>query len=101
MVDAIMSDNARVVLITGISGPDSSYLAELPEKEYPVHGVVRRTNNLLRSRIEHLCRDESYGKRLFLHYGDLSDGPTLRCIFARARPAEVYHLAGQSHVGSS
>ena len=102
MVDAIMSDNSRVALITGISGQDSWFLAELPEKEYPVHGVVRRTNDLLRSRIEHLCRDESlYGKRLFLHYGDLSDGPTLRRIFAQVRPAEVYHLAGQSHVGSS
>jgi GDPmannose 4,6-dehydratase len=102
MVDAIMSDNSRVALITGISGQDSSYLADLPKKEYPVHGVVRRTNNLLRSRIEHLCRDERlYGKRLFLRYGDLSEGPTLRCIFTQARPVEVYPLAEQSHVGSS
>ena len=67
-----------------------------------VHGVVRRTSNLLRSRIEHLRRDESiYGKRLFLHYGDLSDGTTLRRIFSKVRPAEIYHLAGQSHVGLS
>ena len=62
----------------------------------------RRTSNLLRSRIEHLRADESiYGHRLFLHYGDLTDGTTLRRIFARVQPAEVYHLAGQSHVGLS
>ncbi len=60
------------------------------------------TSNLLRSRIEHLRADASiYGHRLFLHYGDLSDGTTLRRIFAQVRPAEVYHLAGQSHVGLS
>jgi GDPmannose 4,6-dehydratase len=90
-------------LITGITGQDGSYLTELLlEKGYAVHGVVRRTSNLLRSRIEHLRGDESiYGSRLFLHYGDLSDGTTLRRIFAQVQPAEVYHLAGQSHVGLS
>jgi GDPmannose 4,6-dehydratase len=98
-----MSDNSRIALITGITGQDGSYLAELLlEKGYVVHGVVRRTSNLLRSRIEHLRGDEAlYGKQLFLHYGDLSDGTTLRRIFAQVRPAEVYHLAGQSHVGLS
>lgn len=90
-------------LITGITGQDGSYLAELLlEKGYAVHGVVRRTSNLLRSRIEHLRADDSiYGSRLFLHYGDLSDGTTLRRIFAQVQPTEVYHLAGQSHVGLS
>ena len=90
-------------LITGITGQDGSYLAELLlAKGYAVHGVVRRTSNLLRSRIEHLRTDESiYGHRLFLHYGDLTDGTTLRRIFAKVQPAEVYHLAGQSHVGLS
>ncbi|HEY1583877.1 MAG TPA: GDP-mannose 4,6-dehydratase [Chthoniobacterales bacterium] len=90
-------------LITGITGQDGSYLAELLlAKGYAVHGVVRRTSNLLRSRIEHLRTDESiYGQQLFLHYGDLSDGTTLRRIFAKVQPAEVYHLAGQSHVGLS
>ena len=90
-------------LITGITGQDGSYLAELLlAKGYAVHGVVRRTSNLLRSRIEHLRADESiYGHRLFLHYGDLTDGTTLRRIFARVQPTEVYHLAGQSHVGLS
>jgi GDPmannose 4,6-dehydratase len=71
-------------------------------KGYAVHGVVRRTSNLLRSRIEHLrCDENIYGKRLFLHYGDLSDGTTLRRIFSQVQPTEVYHLAGQSHVGLS
>lgn len=90
-------------LITGITGQDGSYLTELLlARGYAVHGVVRRTSNLLRSRIEHLRADESiYGHRLFLHYGDLTDGTTLRRIFARVQPVEVYHLAGQSHVGLS
>jgi GDPmannose 4,6-dehydratase len=98
-----MNRNAKTALITGITGQDGSYLTELLlEKGYTVHGVVRRTSNLLRSRIEHLRRDENvYGKRLFLHYGDLSDGTTLRRIFAEVQPGEIYHLAGQSHVGLS
>ncbi len=93
----------KVALITGITGQDGSYLTELLlEKGYTVHGVVRRTSNLLRSRIEHLRRDEKiYDKKLFLHYGDLSDGTTLRRIFRDVQPAELYHLAGQSHVGLS
>src|SRR6266513_6056723 len=98
-----MAENEKTALITGITGQDGSYLAELLlEKGYAVHGVVRRTSNLLRSRIEHLRNDENiYGKSLFLHYGDLSDGTTLRRIFSEVRPAEIYHLGGQSHVGLS
>ncbi|HSV63180.1 MAG TPA: GDP-mannose 4,6-dehydratase, partial [Chthoniobacterales bacterium] len=93
----------KTALITGITGQDGSYLAELLlEKGYAVHGVVRRTSNLLRSRIEHLRNDENvYGKSLFLHYGDLSDVTTLRRIFSTVQPDELYHLAGQSHVGLS
>jgi len=93
----------KIALITGITGQDGSYLAELLlEKGYAVHGIVRRTSNLLRSRIEHLRRDPKvYGKNLFLHYGDLSDTTTLRRIFREVEPNEVYHLAGQSHVGLS
>ncbi|HEV2045299.1 MAG TPA: GDP-mannose 4,6-dehydratase [Chthoniobacterales bacterium] len=93
----------KTALITGITGQDGSYLTELLlQKGYAVHGVVRRTSNLLRSRIEHLRRDEKiYGKSLFLHYGDLSDGTTLRRIFREVGPTELYHLAGQSHVGLS
>ncbi len=98
-----MKENEKAALITGIGGQDGSYLTELLlEKNYTVHGMVRRTSNLLRSRIEHLRRDEKiYGQRLFLHYGDLSDGTTLRRIFRNVRPTELYHLAGQSHVGLS
>src|ERR1700736_4279925 len=93
----------KTALITGITGQDGSYLTELLlQKGYAVHGVVRRTSNLFRSRIEHLRRDESiYGRSLFLPYGDLSDGTTLRRIFNAVHPTEVYHLAGQSHVGLS
>src|SRR5437588_11789775 len=93
----------KIVLITGITGQDGSYLTELLlGKEYTVHGIVRRTSNLLRSRIEHLRRDDQiYGKKLFLHYADLSDTTTLRRIFREVQPAELYHLAGQSHVGLS
>ena len=98
-----MDQSPRTALITGITGQDGSYLTELLLGEgYTVHGVVRRTSNLLRSRIDHLRRDEAiYGKRFFLHYADLADGTTLRRIFAQTKPSELYHLAGQSHVGLS
>jgi GDPmannose 4,6-dehydratase len=90
-------------LITGITGQDGSYLAELLlGKGYAVHGLVRRTSNLVRSRIEHLRNDATiYGRDFFLHYSDLSDATTLRRIFRTVQPTEVYHLAGQSHVGLS
>src|ERR1700747_292396 len=93
----------KIALITGIPGQDGSYLAELLlEKGYTVHGIVRRTSNLLRSRIEHLRRDAKlYGRRFFLHYGDLYDSSTLSRIIADVQPTELYHLAGQSHVGLS
>jgi GDPmannose 4,6-dehydratase len=98
-----VNDSKKLALITGITGQDGSYLAELLlEKGYTVHGIVRRTSNLLRSRIEHLRRDEKiYGRRLFLHYGDLSDSATLSRVIADVQPMELYHLAGQSHVGLS
>src|SRR3954471_21110785 len=103
IVFRFMDRNPKTALITGITGQDGSYLAELLlGKGYAVHGVVRRTSNLLRSRIEHLRNDENvYGKSLFLHYGDLSDVTALRRIFSEVQPDEVYHLAGQSHVGLS
>jgi GDPmannose 4,6-dehydratase len=98
-----MNHSGKIALITGITGQDGSYLAELLlKKAYTVHGVVRRTSNLSRSRIEHLRRNEKiYNKQLFLHYGDLSDATTLRRIVADVQPMELYHLAGQSHVGLS
>lgn len=92
-----------VALITGITGQDGSYLTEqLLAKGYEVHGIVRRSSMFNRSRIEHLRSDpEIYGKKLFLHYADLHDVTTLRRIFRKVVPREVYHLAGQSHVGLS
>jgi GDPmannose 4,6-dehydratase len=90
-------------LITGITGQDGSYLTELLlEKGYEVHGVVRRTSSLDRSRLNHLYRDPKiYGKRLFLHYADLDDPTTLRRVLKTSAPDELYHLGGQSHVGLS
>ena len=87
-------------LITGINGQDGSYLAELLlEKGYEVHGVVRRASTFNTDRIDHLYRDpHEAGARLFLHYGDLSDGTGLRRIVEAVEPDEVYHLAAQSHV---
>lgn len=93
----------RKALITGITGQDGSYLAELLlEKGYEVHGIVRRTSTLSRSRLSHLYNNpEVYGHRLFLHYADLDDSTTLRRVLSRVLPSEIYHLAGQSHVGLS
>lgn len=90
-------------LITGITGQDGSYLTELLlDKGYTVHGIVRRASSFNRSRIEHLrLNPEIEGKRLFLHYADLTDATTLRRLLARIQPEELYHLAGQSHVGLS
>lgn len=90
-------------LITGITGQDGSYLTELLlEKGYEVHGIVRRTCRLERSLIAHLYGDPAvYNQRLFLHPSELDDPTTLRRAFAKAAPDEIYHLAGQSHVGLS
>lgn len=93
----------RVAFITGMTGQDGSYLTELLlAKGYTVHGLVRRASLFNRSRIEHLRLDPAVGgKSLFLHYGDLNDTTSLRRIFRAVQPTEVYHLAGQSHVGLS
>ncbi|MFM8573620.1 MAG: GDP-mannose 4,6-dehydratase [Pirellula sp.] len=90
-------------VITGITGQDGSYLTELLlGKGYEVHGIVRRSSTLQRPRLDQQVHDESiYGKRLFLHYSDLTDTTSLRRILNRVRPDEFYHLAGQSHVGLS
>ncbi|MGB0740273.1 MAG: GDP-mannose 4,6-dehydratase [Planctomycetaceae bacterium] len=92
-----------IALITGITGQDGSYLAELLlDKGYEVHGIVRRSSQIGRDRLNSLYRDPSiFGRRLFLHYADLEDTTTLRRIIGRVKPAEFYHLAGQSHVGLS
>lgn len=94
---------AKTALITGITGQDGSYLTEfLLEKGYEVHGIVRRSSSLERSRLRHLYVDQTiYNERLYLHYADLSDPTTIRRIVSRVQPDEFYHLAGQSHVGLS
>ncbi|MGE5609044.1 MAG: GDP-mannose 4,6-dehydratase [Bacillota bacterium] len=90
----------KKALITGITGQDGSYLAELLlAKGYLVHGVVRRSSTFNTDRIEHVYRDpHDPNARLFLHYGDLMDGTGLREILTRVQPDEVYNLAAQSHV---
>lgn len=87
-------------LITGITGQDGSYLAELLlGKGYEVHGLIRRASTFNTSRIDHLYQDpHADGAKLFLHYGDLSDGARLVTLMAQIRPDEVYNLAAQSHV---
>jgi GDPmannose 4,6-dehydratase len=87
-------------LITGITGQDGSYLAELLiEKGYEVHGVVRRSSSFNTERIDHLYRDpHEAGVRLHLHYGDLNDGSSLQSIVSSVVPDEVYNLGAQSHV---
>lgn len=87
-------------LITGINGQDGSYLAELMlEKGYEVHGTIRRASAFNTGRIDHLYQDPHLpGTRLFLHYGDLTDGTGLRRVLEKVRPDEVYNLGAQSHV---
>jgi len=91
---------AKRALITGITGQDGSYLAELLlQKGYEVHGLVRRSSTFSTERIDHLYRDpHQSGVRLFLHYGDLTDGAGLRAVLTLCQPQEVYNLAAQSHV---
>src|SRR6476469_7350392 len=87
-------------LITGITGQDGSYLAELLlEKGYEVHGIIRRSSSFNTGRIDHLYQDPHLNNvRLFLHYGDLSDGSGLNRLLRKIQPAEIYHLGAQSHV---
>ncbi len=93
-----MSD--KVALLTGITGQDGSYLAEqLLDKGYVVHGLIRRASTFNTDRIDHLYRDpHDPDARLFLHYGDLTDGSRLVTLLERLSPTEVYHLGAQSHV---
>ncbi|WP_417563745.1 GDP-mannose 4,6-dehydratase [Microbacterium sp.] len=90
----------KIALITGITGQDGSYLAELLlEKGYVVHGLIRRASTFNTQRIDHLYRDpHEEDARLFLHYADLTDGSRLVTLIERIHPDEVYHLAAQSHV---
>jgi GDPmannose 4,6-dehydratase len=94
-----MTEQKRA-LITGITGQDGSYLSELLlEQGYEVHGIIRRTSTFNTDRIDHIYEDpHKEGVRLFLHYGDLTDGTTLRRIIEEVKPAEIYNLGAQSHV---
>ncbi len=90
----------KKALITGITGQDGSYLADLLlEKGYEVHGIIRRASTFNTARIDHLYADPHInGVRLFLHYGDLSDSVNLVKLIYDLKPDEIYHLAAQSHV---
>ncbi|MEC4983025.1 MAG: GDP-mannose 4,6-dehydratase [Oscillatoria sp. PMC 1068.18] len=94
-----MSEVKRA-LITGITGQDGSYLSEfLLEQGYEVHGIIRRTSTFNTDRIDHIYVDPHNEKaKLFLHYGDLTDGTTLRRILEEVKPIEIYNLGAQSHV---
>src|SRR3989454_4315786 len=87
-------------LITGITGQDGSYLAELLlAKGYEVHGIIRRASTFNTERIEHLYQDPHVNNvKLFLHYGDIADSTNLIKLLYRIQPDEIYHLAAQSHV---
>ncbi len=93
-------DMTKVALITGITGQDGSYLAELLlSKGYRVHGIIRRASTFNTSRIDHIYADPHDPRaRLFLHYGDLSDSEQVSNMIYNIKPDEVYHLGAQSHV---
>lgn len=90
----------KTALITGVTGQDGSYLSELLlEKGYKVHGIIRRTSTFNTDRIDHIYQDiHQKDARFILHYGDLTDGTTLRRILEETQPDEVYNLGAQSHV---
>jgi len=90
----------KKALITGITGQDGSYLADLLlGKDYEVHGIIRRASTFNTARIDHLYKDPHvHGVRLFLHYGDLADSLNMTRLIDRIGPDEIYHLGAQSHV---
>jgi len=90
----------KKALITGITGQDGSYLAELLlDKGYQVHGIVRRSSSFNTGRIDHIYQDPHLpGTRLFLHHGDLNDSSSLNLLLRKLRPDEIYNLGAQSHV---
>ena len=91
---------ARRALITGITGQDGTYLAELLlAKGYEVHGIIRRSSTFNTERLEHIYTDpHEPDTRMFLHYGDLSDSSQLTNLIYNIEPDEIYHLGAQSHV---
>ena len=90
----------KVALVTGITGQDGSYLAELLlAKDYEVHGIVRRSSTFNSERLDDIYQDpHEYDRRLYLHYGDLTDSVSLVNLLREVQPDEVYHLGAQSHV---
>lgn len=94
-----MSEKKKALII-GITGQDGSYLAEfLLEKDYEVHGMIRRSSSFNTERLEHIYQDPHVAnKRLFLHYGDLSDSNSINSIVNKSKPDEIYNLGAQSHV---
>jgi GDPmannose 4,6-dehydratase len=90
----------KKALITGITGQDGSYLAELLlEKGYEVHGIVRRSSTFNTSRIDHIFQDpHTLNQKLFMHFGDMSDASNISRLIEKIQPDEIYHLAAQSHV---
>ncbi len=98
-INAMKTPRKRA-LITGITGQDGSYLSELLlEKDYEVHGIIRRSSTFNTDRIDHIYQDpHNPSASLFLHYGDLTDGTTLRRILEEVKPVEIYNLGAQSHV---
>ena len=89
----------KKALITGITGQDGSYLAELLlEKGYQVHGVIRRSSSFNTGRIDHIINDEKYKEKFFFHFGDLTDASNLNRLLEKTKPNEIYNLAAQSHV---
>ena len=91
---------SKIALISGITGQDGSYLIELLlEKGYTVHGIIRRSSSFNTFRIDHLYNDpEILNKRMFLHYGDLTDSSNLNRMIEKTNPDEIYNLGAQSHV---
>ena len=98
-----LSDKNKKALVTGITGQDGSYLAELLlSKGYEVHGIIRRSSSFNTQRLEHLYQDpHQVDARLFLHYGDLTDSSVLSRLLQEIEPDEIYNLGAQSHVRTS
>ncbi len=89
----------KKALITGITGQDGSYLAELLlKKGYEVHGIIRRSSSFNTGRIDHIINDDKYIEKFFFHYGDVTDSSNLSRIIEKIQPEEIYNLAAQSHV---
>eukprot|EP00948_MAST-09A_sp_MAST-9A-sp1_P000195 g195.t1 len=97
------AERPRKALITGITGQDGSYLAELLlDKGYEVHGIIRRSSSFNTGRINHIYQDRhEKNVKLYLHYGDLTDSSNLTNLVAKIMPTEIYNLGAQSHVGVS